>query len=705
LRQGSGAPKVVVDGIRVGNSYRVVKTGLTCLPPVPQFTAAPVCAGETTTFADASSTVEANATYAWDVNGDDVTDYTTKGSITHKYTAAGTYNVKLTITQGACSQQYTQAVTVRELPTASISGTPTICAGNTASLPVHLTGTAPWTLTYSADGDTAPTTVSIVETDVVQGVYQLVVNPTATHTYTLLGVQDNNCTGATPSGTATVTVNTKPVLTVPTLPAVDAVAGVRGASVSFAATATGSTPAPAVTYSITRNGSTTAITSPYVFPLGTTVVTATAVNDCGTTSETFPVTVQTPMLVRVLHQNADGIVGNNAIKPNLQLVNNSTAAIPYAEMSVRYWLTAEEYAPITATIDYAQLGAAGVKAKYVALSQPAEGAFGYIEYTFTAAGNLPVGGNSGAIQSRIAKQTQTNFNEADDYSYATSATYQQNNRITVYRNGVLISGIEPALITAKPSVQVWTENKERKTTSNTISTYLQVRNVGSQPLAYQDLTVRYWFSPEGTQQLNSFIDYAQLGNSNVSFTFGQAGDQKYAELHFAASLGSLAPLSSTGNVQYRITKADWSNFNLANDFSYLPFGAMSENNHVTVYLQGERIYGQEPAGAAVASRGAQPTPTASQEQRSSVLGDTGLRSYPNPFSGSTTLEFALAKPGAYQLEVYDVKGRLVQRLQAGQAQEGQLVRVSWQAGTAAPGLYMARLTTATGVQTLKLVVE
>ncbi|UOG77350.1 T9SS type A sorting domain-containing protein (plasmid) [Hymenobacter tibetensis] len=705
LRQGTNFPNLTVDGIRVGNTFRVVKTGLICLPPAPQFTAAPVCAGETTTFTDASSGVAANATYAWDVNGDGVTDYSTKGSITHKYATDSTYTVTLTITQGGCSQQYSQAVVVRALPTAVISGTPTICAGTTTNLPIQLTGVAPWTLTYSAGSTAPPTTVTVTASDVTQGIYQLDVTPTATSTYTITSVQDANCTGSTPSGSATVTVNTAPVLTVPTVAPVDATAGLRGASVSFAATATGSTPAPAVTYTILLNGTTKSITSPYVFPLGTTVVTATATNDCGTVSQTFPVTVQSPTLVRVLHQNADGSVGNNVIKPNLQLINNSPAAIPYAELSVRYWLTAEDYAPITAAIDYALVGTSAVRATYVALREPAKGAFGYVEYTFTAAGNLPVGGNSGVIQSRIFKQTQTNFNESDDHSYALNSTYQFNDRITVYRGGVLIGGIEPDLAPVEPAVQVWTENKERRTTANTISTYLQVRNVGTQPLSYQDLTVRYWFSPEGTQQLNSFIDYAQLGAGNVSVTFGQAGTEKYAELRFAASLGALAPLSTTGNVQYRIAKTDWSNFNQANDFSYRPFGALSENNHVTVYLQGQRIYGEEPAGATVASRGTQVVMSSAATPQKGAHVQTKLRSYPNPFTGSTTLEFALAQSGKYQLEIYDLQGRLVQRVQASEAPTRQLVRVPWEATAVTRGLYMARLITGTGTQTLKLQVE
>jgi hypothetical protein len=706
LRQGgaTSAAALTVDGIRVGNSYRVVRTGLTCLQPVPAFTATTACVGTATAFTNTSTTVEANATYAWDIDNDGTTDYTTK-DVAHTYAAAGVYTAKLTITQGQCSDTYAQQVTVRELPTATLSGNSTICAGSTASLTVHLTGVAPWTVGYSADGGKTTTSVAVAAADVnADGNYALVVSPAATTTYSLTAVADGNCTGSALSGTATVTVNTVPVLTLPVVPVTDAMTDLRGATVPFAATATGSTPAPKLTYSILLNGVTTPITSPYVFPIGTTTVTATATNDCGATSQTFPVTVKSPTTVTVLYQNADGQVANNTIKPNLQLVNNSSAAIPYSELTVRYWLTAEDAATIAATIDWAQVGTGAVKARYVALSQPAQGAFGYVEYSFTtAAGTLAAGGNSGAIQSRIAKQTQTNFNEADDYSYGSNSAYQLNSRITVYRGTTLIGGVEPALVAPTTSVQVLTQNQEKKATSTTISTYLQLRNTGSQPIKYQDLTVRYWFTPEGTQALNSYIDYAQLGNSNVSITFGKAGSETYAELHFAAALGTLAPLSSTGNVQYRLAKADWSNFTLTNDFSYqAAAAALAENTHVTVYQQGQLIYGQEPAGA-TALTSARVVYKSEAGLTTEAAPAQALNSFPNPFAASTTLAFTLTQAQAYRLEVYDVSGRLIKQLQAGQAEAGQPVVVQWDAAGLAAGFYMVRLTAGTEVQTLKLI--
>ncbi|HEX8429394.1 cellulose binding domain-containing protein [Hymenobacter sp.] len=705
LRQGSTTPNSVIDGIRIGTSYRVVRTGLTCLEPTAAFAANTVCVGIPTAFTDSSRVVESNANYAWDVNNDGVVDYTTKGSITHTYSAAGTYTAKLIITQGTCSDTISKQVTVRALPTAALSGSATICAGTSTPLTLHLTGTAPWQVGYSANNGAAISlTVSAADLD-ANGNYTFAVRPTANTTYSLVSLTDGNCTGDRLTGTATVAVNTRPELTVPTVPTATAAYGQRSASVVFAATVTG-TPAPAITYSAVLNGAATPITSPYNFPIGTTTVTATATNSCGAATQTFEVRVEaTPASLSVQHQDADGQLTNNAIKPNLQLVNLTTAAIPYQELTVRYWLTVEDYAALQVVTDYAQLGTRNVQTRYVALPQPYQGAFGYVEYSFTAAaGSLPARGNSGAIQSRLAKQTQTNFSEADDYSYAANRTYQTNDHITVYRNGLLVGGVEPAPVAAAPRFTVWSQNKSSQPNSNTISTYLQVRNEGNTPVAYQDLTVRYWFSPEGTQQLNSYIDYAQLGANNVQVTFGHAGTETYAELHFAATLGSFSPLSFTGNVQYRLAKSDWSNFDQANDFSYqVAASALAANPHITAYVQGQLVYGVEPTGA---------TPTAARGQGSTALAAkpaAGVRSvvssYPNPFTGSTTITFTAAQAQDYQLEVYDMQGRLVKHLQTGKAQAGQLVQVEWQAASVSTGVYMARLTTGTTVQQLKLVVQ
>jgi hypothetical protein len=80
--------------------------------------------------------------------------------------------------------------------------------------------------------------------------------------------------------------------------------------------------------------------------------------------------------------------------------------------------------------------------------------------------------------------------------------------------------------------------------------------------------------------------------------------------------------------------------------------------------------------------------------------------YPNPFNPRTTIAFALAEPGAIELAVYDVRGQLVRIIDAGTWPAGRYEAI-WDGadddGRAVPtGMYFCRMKTATGSQTVKL---
>jgi endonuclease/exonuclease/phosphatase family metal-dependent hydrolase len=80
---------------------------------------------------------------------------------------------------------------------------------------------------------------------------------------------------------------------------------------------------------------------------------------------------------------------------------------------------------------------------------------------------------------------------------------------------------------------------------------------------------------------------------------------------------------------------------------------------------------------------------------------------PNPFRASTTIRFGMRQAGPAELRIYDVRGREVRTLLAGQHSAGVHARV-WDgrdaAGLAlAPGIYFARYTSGGGVETQKLV--
>nr|WP_295932034.1 cellulose binding domain-containing protein [uncultured Dyadobacter sp.] len=334
-----------------------------------------------------------------------------------------------------------------------------------------------------------------------------------------------------------------------------------------------------------------------------------ALDNIGKSAYSNQVELTTPTLQVWLKDGDAGQITNNQIKPDLLLKNFGNIPVPYHELTVRYWFTSENHATINSWIDWAQLGTNLVKLQYVRLAEPRRGADGYLEYTFEpAVGQLIVEGTSGPIQSRIAKQTWTNFNETDDHSYADHADYALTQHVTLYRNGQLLSGVEPVLVSPVKQALIESENKNNTSNSNSISTYLRIQNTGNVPLEYKDITVRYWFTADGSQPLNHWIDYAALGSSRINGQFVTLpatlpGADTYLEFSFDPTLGSLEPLASTGNIQFRIAKGNWSAFDEADDHSYKVSAPMGVNNKITLYHKGELIYGTEPiaSGARVAA--------------------------------------------------------------------------------------------------------
>ncbi len=339
---------------------------------------------------------------------------------------------------------------------------------------------------------------------------------------------------------------------------------------------------------------------------------------------------------------------NNTIQPFIRLQNNDSVAVAYHELRLRYWLTAENYAGIQTWIDYAAIGNNNIHAQYVQLPAPCHGAWGYIEYRFdSTCGKLTPSTNSGDIQSRLANTNWALLDETDDYSYRSNATYDTSTCITLYRNGVLVWGTEPVAVPAVLSVKAYYQNRNSNPYTNTIRTYLNLHNEGNIPLSYSGLVARYWFTKDGNADLNSWIDYAATGTALLTSRFtalspAQDSADTYFELRIDSAAGNLYPGSNTGTIQYRISKTDWSNFDETNDYAYLPAGAWASNPHITLYYQGQLVYGTEPPVAGITARtGAYRMPAANSHtalvvQSAGKQAETAAATfvYPNPLSGT-----------------------------------------------------------------------
>ncbi|HXH42113.1 MAG TPA: FG-GAP-like repeat-containing protein, partial [Thermoanaerobaculia bacterium] len=87
--------------------------------------------------------------------------------------------------------------TAAPAPTAIVSGSTTICFGSSTSISAALTGSGPWSVTWS-DG--------VTQSNVAASPATRVVSPANTTTYTVTAVSDSLCSNGSPSGSAVVTV-------------------------------------------------------------------------------------------------------------------------------------------------------------------------------------------------------------------------------------------------------------------------------------------------------------------------------------------------------------------------------------------------------------------------------------------------------------------------------------------------------------------
>ncbi|WP_254450626.1 glycoside hydrolase family 6 protein [Cohnella herbarum] len=135
-------------------------------------------------------------------------------------------------------------------------------------------------------------------------------------------------------------------------------------------------------------------------------------------------------------------------------------------------------------------------------------------------------------------------------------------------------------------------------TDNQIKPHLNIKNNGTTAVSLSNVKVRYYFTKDGTAAVNAWIDWAQVGGANIQTAFGSVtatGADTYVELSFAAGAGSIAPNGQTGDIQLRMSKTDWSNFNETGDYSYDPTKtAYADWSKVTVYQNGTLIWGVEP---------------------------------------------------------------------------------------------------------------
>ncbi len=233
------------------------------------------------------------------------------------------------------------------------------------------------------------------------------------------------------------------------------------------------------------------------------------------------------------------------------------------------------------------------------------------------------------------------FNAVGSYSVILTVENNQGNTDT----DTVIITVEEELPVSDISVE-YKDGGNGNSSDNMINPHLRIVNNSDTAISYKDLTVRYWFTSENSNTLNFWCDWAQLGTSSVKGVFGQANGMDYVEVSFDTASGNLSALSNSGDIQTRFAKANWSNFNENDDYSYdSTKTSYLPQSMITLYNQGNLIWGIEPTQNRIAANSDNKLTT--------------IRVYPNPVKEYLTISTDKGLENTH-LKLMNLMGNVIQ---------------------------------------------
>ncbi len=148
-------------------------------------------------------------------------------------------------------------------------------------------------------------------------------------------------------------------------------------------------------------------------------------------------------------------------------------------------------------------------------------------------------------------------------------------------------------------VSVQLASRENAPTNQAVMPDFKLYNNGTTPIPLSEITLRYWFTRDTAIAQTAWCDFATLTAANITLSFAAVSPARtnadyYFQVGFAPAAGNLAAGANTGNIQTRFSKDDFSNYNEANDYSYVASTSFAVTTKVTVYRLGNLVYGTEP---------------------------------------------------------------------------------------------------------------
>lgn len=242
--------------------------------------------------------------------------------------------------------------------------------------------------------------------------------------------------------------------------------------------------------------------------------------------------------------------------------------------------------------------------------------------------------------------THAGVTPGTNYAYRIAAIYQDNS-LSCYS--------EAAQVKAPFLIVDYKDGDKLKQESNKIRPHLRLQNEATETIDLGYAKIRYWFSAEEYSFLifksEKVGDYDKevLSGEFVEVKPSLKGADHYLELSFIPGT-EIQGNSKSGEIWTKIEKAEPSAFNELNDYSYLPIEDYQRTNKITVYWDGELVWGEEPVELAEKDQ--------SQDSESN---SKLLAVYPNPARTSTTIKWAddILENGEFTLLDYNGNSYMV----------------------------------------------
>jgi len=202
---------------------------------------------------------------------------------------------------------------------------------------------------------------------------------------------------------------------------------------------------------------------------------------------------------------------------------------------------------------------------------------------------------------QVGTSTTTSFSDtglaaSTAYSYSVKAFDAAGNTSAA---SVAVSATTSGGGGGSPGLSVLYKNNDSAAGDGQIKPGLELVNNGGSAVDLSTVSVRYYFTHDaGSTTFAYSCDYAAIGCGNVHGSFvSMASPSPTADTYLQLSFtGSLPAGANSGDLQNRINKSDWSNFDETNDYSYGTNTAYAPTSTVTVYVNGTLVAGTEPGG-------------------------------------------------------------------------------------------------------------